>query len=82
MKSILMVIFPVLYMFLILCGLRMNMEKRNEQMNPLWYQFGTGIHLVCQLLLPGYQRSSDMGLLSVVVMSQICFFLFAVGDFS
>ena len=78
MKSILMVIFPVLYMFLILCGLRMKMEKRNEQINPLWYQFGTGIHLVCQLLLPGFQRSSDMGLLSVIVMSQFCFFLFAM----
>lgn len=69
-KSILMGIFPVLYLLLFLFGLRMNMAKRNEQMNPLWYQFGMGIHLLCQLLLHGHQPSTNL-------MLQISFFVFA-----
>lgn len=69
---------PALLVVMILVGMVYPAAKRNEQLSPLWYILGVGIHLFAQVLLYSARVLENPALDPVSPWITGLFFLFAV----
>ena len=69
---------PGMYCLLLLWGLVLSSEDRNDQIGPLWYVVSIAMHLLSQLLVFSTHITETFMLLSVEPWLLLSFFAFAI----